>query len=205
MHSMQFFQKVYHNYTIIDWVKSAGSWQSTPRCAAVRALRNLWYQQINLDGPHNHQFILSTNDASSTSRLFIWIFVIISLLTSATMFTILHICHVWSNLTLARYSLLFIRILYSHFPSPAYSLKTGTVSHLRRQTRSQEILKGRMIEREGEYMTSRVSSPFCRVFFSIKDPDRILLNGRWQLQGPARQNGATEYEHPAILMRSCFP
>lgn len=139
------------------------------------------------------------------SRLFIWIFVIISLLTSATMFTILHICNVWSNSTLARFSLLFIRILYSHFPSPAYSLKTRTVSHLRRQTCSQEILKGRMIEREGEYMTSRVSSPFCRVFFSIKHPDRILVNGRWQLQGPARQNGATEYEHPAILMRSCFP
>lgn len=115
--------------------------RSTPRCAAVRALRNLWYQQINLDGPHNHQFILSTNDTSSTSRLFIWIFVIISLLTSATMFTILHICHVWSNSTLARYSLLFIRILYSHFPSPAHSLKTGTVSHLRHQTLSNVLKK----------------------------------------------------------------
>jgi len=73
----------------------------------------------------------------------------------------------------------------------------------------EKMKKGRLLD-----VTSRISSPSVPSYISSSFllsssytrgvSSWISVNGAWQLQGPVRQVGATECEHLAILMRSCF-
>lgn len=113
-------------------------------------------------------------------------------------------CNRWIIIDFSRFFILLKRvsiIVYIYIYTFLTTCLFETVSHLGCKFLSQETPR----KRKDEPWLGR-GTFFFLSFLSLMMPRFILVNGGWQSEGPGRQERcATLYEHPAILMRSCFP